>query len=180
LKPRDKFRPPIINWKMIPNPHVSNNTNERLKVFQFATLNIWIKKEWIIYLLSESASVLWRYWKPIKVYWCCGPVLSDDVIQRIERTLNNTDTTTEKRTKNGFRNSKKQSNVLSNSGYNPWYYATLLRIWGWPFKGCKSWGHRAPSFFPCDCEYLWRIGKSQTHRDAETLVLTKNSKIRDW
>ena len=37
---------------MIPNPHVSNNTNERLKVFQFATLNIWIKKEWIIPCLN--------------------------------------------------------------------------------------------------------------------------------
>ena len=37
---------------MIPNPHVSNNTNERLKVFQFATLKIWIKKEWIIPCLN--------------------------------------------------------------------------------------------------------------------------------
>ena len=73
------------------------------------------------------------------------------------------------RTKNGFRKSKKQSNVLSNSGYKPWYYATLLRIWGWTFKGCKQIDP-TPSFFPCDYEYSWRIRKSQTHRDAESLV----------
>ena len=37
---------------MIPNPHISNNTNERLKVFQFASLNIRPKKEWIIPCLN--------------------------------------------------------------------------------------------------------------------------------
>ena len=161
---------------MIPNPHISNNTNERLKVFQFATLNIWIKKECIIsclnlllycnatenlqnLLMLRTGTIWWRNtkdWKHTKQY----------------RHHN--------RTKNGFRKSKKQSNVLSNSGYKPWYYATFLRIWGWPFKGCKQ-TDPTPSFFPCDYEYSWRIGTSQTHRDAESLVkkLRKNSKTRD-
>ena len=105
-------------------------------------------------------------------------MLSDDVIQKIERTLNNTDTTTEKRTKNGLRKSKKQSKVLSNSGYKPWYYATLLRIWGWTFKGCKQ-TDPTPSFFSCDYEYSWRIRKSQTHRDAESLVKKLRKKIEN-
>ena len=43
---------PHYQLKMIPNPHISNNTNGRLKVFQFASLNIWIKKEWIIPCLN--------------------------------------------------------------------------------------------------------------------------------
>ena len=164
---------------MIPNPHISNNTNERLKVFQFATLNIWIKKECIISCLN-----LLLYCNATEnlqnLLMLRTGTISDDVIQKIERTLNNTDTTTEKRTKNGFRKSKKQSNVLSNSGYKPWYYATFLRIWGWPFKGYKQ-TDPTPSFFPCDYEYSWRIGTSHTHRDAESLVkkLRKNSKIRD-
>ena len=34
------FDPPVSQLKMTPNPHVSNNTNKRLKVFQFATFNI--------------------------------------------------------------------------------------------------------------------------------------------
>ena len=42
------------------------------------------------------------------VVWCCGRVQSpNDVIQKIERTLNKTHTTTQKRTNNGLRNTKK-------------------------------------------------------------------------
>ena len=153
-------------------------------------MNAWKCFSLLLWTFESRKNVLSLVWicfctvtllKTYKIYWCCGPVLSDDVIQKIERTLNNTDTTTEKRTKNGFRKSKKQSNVLSNSGYKPWYYATLLRIWGWTFKGCKQ-TDPTPSFFSCDYEYSWRIRKSQTHRDAESLVkkLRKKSKIRDW
>ena len=91
--------------------------------------------------------------------------------KKTERTLNNTDTTTEKRTKNGFRKSKKQSNVLSNSGYKPWYYATFLRIWGWPFKGYKQIPHH-PSFPVI----------MNTHGELEHLTLTETPRalLKNW
>ena len=97
---------------MIPNPHISNNTNERLKVFQFATLNIWIKKECIISCLN-----LLLYCNATEnlqnLLMLRTGTISDDVIQKIERTLNNTDTTIEKRNKNGFRKSKTTANHIA-------------------------------------------------------------------
>ena len=42
------------------------------------------------------------------VPWCCGQVQSpDDVTQKIENAKNNTHTTIQKRTNNGFLNTKK-------------------------------------------------------------------------
>ena len=42
------------------------------------------------------------------VSWCCGQVQSpDDVIQKIEKTLNYTHKLTQKQTKNSFHNTRK-------------------------------------------------------------------------
>ena len=43
----------------------------------------------------------------VKKWWFLGVADTNDVIQKIEKTLNNTHTTTEKLTNNSFRNTKK-------------------------------------------------------------------------
>ena len=48
------------------------------------------------------------------VSWCCGRKQpTNDVIQKIEKTINNTNTTTQKRTNNGLRNTKTDTNGAS-------------------------------------------------------------------
>ena len=160
---------------MIPIPHISNNTNS-MNAWKYFSLLLWTfesrKNELSLVWICFCTITLLKTYKSLLMLRT-GAIWWRN--KKIDRTLNNTDTTTEKRTKNGFRKSKKQSNVLSNSGYKPWYYVTLLRIWGWTFKGCKQ-TDPTPSFFPCDYEYSWRIGTSQTQRDADSLVkkLRKN------
>ena len=43
----------------------------------------------------------------VKFWWFLGVADTNDVIQKIEKTLNNTHTTTQKLTNNSFRNTKK-------------------------------------------------------------------------
>ena len=60
--------------------------------------------------------------------WFLGVADTNDVIQKIEKTLNNTHTTTQKRTNNSFRNTKKHP----ENGY------TLCPFWsgiGYGFRG---------------------------------------------
>ena len=45
--------------------------------------------------------------KWVKKWWFLGVADTNDVIQKIEKTLNNTHTTTQKLTNNSFRNTKK-------------------------------------------------------------------------
>ena len=49
-------------------------------------------------------------------WWFLGVADTNDVIQKIEKTLNNTHTTTQKLTNNSFRNTKK--NPESLTGFN--------------------------------------------------------------
>ena len=52
-------------------------------------------------------------WLPCakNVWWFLGVADTNDVIQKIEKTLNNAHTTTQKLTNNSFRNTKKHPNV---------------------------------------------------------------------
>ena len=49
-----------------------------------------------------------------KMRWFLGVADTNDVIQKIEKTLNNTHTTTQKLTNNSFRNTKKHPKMLKN------------------------------------------------------------------
>ena len=48
------------------------------------------------------------------MWWFLGVADTNDVIQKIEKTLNNTHTTTQKLTNNSFRNTKKHPKMFSN------------------------------------------------------------------
>ena len=48
-----------------------------------------------------------------KSLWFLGVADTNDVIQKIEKTLNNTHTTTQKLTNNSFRNTKKHPNLCT-------------------------------------------------------------------
>ena len=50
------------------------------------------------------------------VWWFLGVADTNDVMQKIEKTLNNTHTTTQKLTNNSFRNTKKHPNVYTYAG----------------------------------------------------------------
>ena len=50
-------------------------------------------------------------------WWFLGVADTNDVIQKIEKTLNNTHTTTQKLTNNSFRNTKKHPIYFSYIGY---------------------------------------------------------------
>ena len=56
---------------------------------------------WDIHVNSFPASTEASFW------WFLGVADTNDVIQKIEKTLNNTHTTTQKLTNNSFRNTKK-------------------------------------------------------------------------
>ena len=47
------------------------------------------------------------------LWWFLGVADTNDVIQKIEKTLNNTHTTTQKLTNNSFRNTKKHPNLFA-------------------------------------------------------------------
>ena len=47
-----------------------------------------------------------------KIRWFLGVADTNDVIKKIEKTLNNTHTTTQKLTNNSFRNTKKHPKIL--------------------------------------------------------------------
>ena len=48
----------------------------------------------------------------LEFWWFLGVADTNDVIQKIEKTLNNTHTTTQKLTNNSFRNTKKHPEFL--------------------------------------------------------------------
>ena len=50
-----------------------------------------------------------------KNWWFLGVADTNDVIQKIEKTLNNTHTTTQKLTNNSFRNTKKHPKNLQGN-----------------------------------------------------------------
>ena len=53
-------------------------------------------------------------WAKRFFWWFLGVADTNDVIQKIEKTLNNTHTTTQKLTNNSFRNTKKHPFFFSN------------------------------------------------------------------
>ena len=55
-----------------------------------------------------------------KMWWFLGVADTNDVIQKIEKTLNNTHTTTQKRTNNSFCNTKKHPKIWSQDLKNPY------------------------------------------------------------
>ena len=61
---------------------------------------------WILALISRDMYVLVLV-QGVKNRWFLGVADTNDVIQKIEKTLNNTHTTTQKLTNNSFRNTKK-------------------------------------------------------------------------
>ena len=66
--------------------------------------------------LGHSWTLPWAVTSPRdtrRVRWFLGVADTNDVIQTIEKTLNNTNTTTQKLTNNSFRNTKKHPRVLS-------------------------------------------------------------------
>ena len=57
-----------------------------------------------------------------EIWWFLGVADTNDVIQKIEKTLNNTHTTTQKLTNNSFRNTKKHPEIFSRTSYGHWRY----------------------------------------------------------
>ena len=51
----------------------------------------------------------------MNLWWFLGVADTNDVIQKIEKTLNNTHTTTQKLTNNSVRNTKKHTNLLTGA-----------------------------------------------------------------
>ena len=60
------------------------------------------------------------------LWWFLGVADTNDVIQKIEKTLNNTHATTQKLTNNSFRNTKKHPMLLSISQQVAVYYFCRL------------------------------------------------------
>ena len=62
----------------------------------------------------ESRSQILTFTRYKSIWWFLGVADTNDVIQKIEKTLNNTHTTTQKLTNNSFRNTKKHPSISTN------------------------------------------------------------------
>ena len=72
-------------------------------------------------LMKRFYCIIFYLWVQLRAntWWFLGVADTNDVIQKIEKTLNNTHTTTQKLTNNSFRNTKKHPNTYK-TGPGPW------------------------------------------------------------